>query len=138
MMNAPPPQTVTYRLRRSYLVVGGIGAVFFAALAIGSSAMAFGNPGGAVRHPKLMALALVLFWSSFTGLSFWVILAYFRERLVLGSTEITQHGVFRATTLRIAEIRQIQWTSSGFGRTLVISTGQAKAKVDLGNFTVPE
>ena len=137
MMNEPSPQTVTYGRRRFYLVAGALCTLFFVAMGVGSSAAAYWNVDGSFRYPKLCALVFALVWSWATSLGVAMLLAYFRERLVLGPTAVTQHGVFRTTTARIPEIQQIKWRLLGRGR-VVISTRQAKMKVRLDNFTFPE
>src|SRR5262245_33709454 len=96
-----PTDARCYRLRRYYLVVGVVCAVFFAAMGIASTVAALWNIDGSFARPQLAALIFGTFWSGFTLLAVWVIVAYFRERLYFGKAGVVQHGIFHSRSLQI-------------------------------------
>src|SRR5438132_3763373 len=67
-----------FRLRRYYLVIGVVCAALFAIMGVTSTLAAYWNIDGSFARPKLAALIFGTFWSGFTLLAVWVILAYFR------------------------------------------------------------
>jgi hypothetical protein len=127
-----------FRLRRYYLYVGIVCAVFFAAMGIGSTVAALWNFDGSFARPKLAALIFGTFWSGFTLLAVWVIAAYFRERLYFGKGAIVQHGIFRSRTLEIGEVLLIKWRAWPVGGSVVIRTHSEKVTIHLDNFTRDE
>jgi hypothetical protein len=133
-----PTDAKCFRLRRYYLVVGVVCAVFFAAMGIASTVAALWNIDGSFARPKLAALIFGFFWSGFTLLAVWVIVAYFRERLYFGKAGVVQHGIFRSRTLQIEEVFQIKWRSWPVGGSVVIRTHSDKATIHLDNFSKAE
>ncbi|HMP03757.1 MAG TPA: hypothetical protein PKC45_14765 [Gemmatales bacterium] len=127
-----------FRLRRYYLVVGVVCTVFFAVMGIASTVAALWNIDGSFARPKLAALIFGIFWSGFTLLAVWVIVAYFRERLYFGKAGVVQHGIFRSRTLLIEEVQQIRWRTWPVGGSVVIRTHSEKATIHLDNFTKDE
>ncbi len=124
-----------YRPRRYYLIVGIIGVTFCSTMAIFSVVAAYWNVDGSFGRPLLAAIILGTFWSVMLLASVWVILAYFREHLVLDGTEITQQGILRSKSLRIADATEIKWRRSPQGGSIVICTATHKIKIYFDNFT---
>jgi hypothetical protein len=133
-----PTDARCFRVRRYYLVVGVVCAVFFAAMGIVSTVAALWNIDGSFARPKLAALIFGIFWSGFTLLAGWVIAAYFRERLYFGKAGVVQHGIFRTRTLQIEEVHQIKWRPWPIGGSVVIRTPSEKATIHFDNFSKDE
>jgi hypothetical protein len=127
-----------YRLRRYYLILGVLCAIFFAAIGGFSTAAAYFNLDGSFPRPVLAAIIFAVFWSGFMLLSLWIVAAYFRERLILDSSEIVQHGVFRVRTLEVAEVCRIKWRNRPVGGSIVVRTELEKITIYLNNFTKDE
>ena len=133
-----PTEARCFRLRRYYLLVGIVGAVFFPAMGIGSTVAALWNIDCSFARPKLAALIFGTFWSAFTLFAVWVIVAYFRERLFVGKAAIVQHGIFRSRTLEFGEVLQIKWRIWPVGGSVVVRTHSEKVTIHLDNFTTDE
>jgi hypothetical protein len=123
-----------YRPRRDDLVVGIVCAIFFSTMAIVSVVAAYWNIDGSFARPLLAAIIFGIFWSIFLLLSVWVLLAYFRERLVVDRTTITQHGIFRCKRLCIDDATEIKWRRIPEGGSIVIRTAKRKIKIYFDNF----
>jgi hypothetical protein len=89
-------------------------------------------------NPELQALLIGIFWFGWVVLCAWVIVACFRERLILGETAIVQHGIFRPSTLAISDVTQIRWRAWPVGGTVFIKTRDDRVKIYLDNFTEEE
>jgi len=123
-----------YHPRRSYLIVGIVGAIFFSTMAIVSVVAAYWNIDGSFARPLLAAIIFGIFWSAMLLLSVWVLLAYFREHLVVDRTTITQHGILRCKSLRIADATEIKWRRIPKGGSIIIRTANRKIKIYFDNF----
>jgi hypothetical protein len=97
-----------YRPRQYYLIVGVLGATFFSTMGIVSFVAAYWNIDGTLPRPLLAAIIFGIFWSAMVLLRVWVLLAYFREHLIVDRTAITQHGILRSTSVRIADATEIK------------------------------
>jgi hypothetical protein len=73
-----------------------------------------------------------------TVLSAWLILAYFRERLILGKSTVTQHGILREKTIAVDELSHVTWRRIPNGGSLVVRTLADKLTIYLNNFTAKE
>ena len=133
-----PTEARCFRLRRYYLFLGIVCAVFFAVIGIGSAVAALWNFDGSIARPKLAALIVGTFWFGCTLLAVWVIAAYFRERLFFGKTAIVQHGIFRSRTLELGEVLEIKWRAWPVGGSVVVRPHSQKATIYLDNFTRDE
>ncbi|MEX0937676.1 MAG: hypothetical protein WDZ59_07425 [Pirellulales bacterium] len=131
-----PDAAKPYRLGRRYLVVGIVCSVFFAAVDIGSVAVVCLGVDGIAR--LVLALFFGLFWSSWLLLSVWLVAAYFREKLFLQQNSIVQHGIFRTTTLGLAEVWRVRWRPCRAGGTILAWTHWEKVAIPLINFTEEE
>ena len=127
-----------YRPRRYYLIVGIVGVVFFSAAAIISTYVAYWNIDGSFARPVLAAVIFGSFWSLFTLLSVWVVLAYYRECLTLDEGQITQQGIIRSKLMHIDDVTHIKWRRIPQGGSIVIRTLTDRLKIYFDNFTVEE
>jgi len=123
-----------YRPRRYYLIAGVLGATFFSTNGIVSFVAAYWNIDGSFPRPLLAAIIFGIFWSAMLLLSVWVLLAYFREHLIVDRTAITQHGILRSTSVRIADATEIKWRRIPLGGSIVIRTANRKIKIYFDNF----
>jgi hypothetical protein len=130
-----PTEAKCFRLRRYYLVVGIVCAVFFAVFGVTSTVVAYLNIDGSFPRPHLAALVFGVFWSGFTLLGLWVIAAYFRERLFLDDNTIVLNSTFRSKTLDVGDVVQVEWRISPVGGSIVVRTRSEKVKIYLDNFT---
>lgn len=128
----------TYRLRRSYLKQGIIYGTTFLVFGVGSSLASYFNIDGSFAEPELGALIFAVFWSFPMMLAIWMIVAYYRERLILEPKAIVQHGVFRIKRLENFEVRQVYWNPLTIAGTVLVKTLAEKIKIYLDNFTESE
>jgi hypothetical protein len=134
----PPAEARCFCPRRYYLVVGVLCGVFYSVIGVAAMVAAYWNIDGSLPLPKLEALICGVICSGFTLLAVWIILAYFRERLILASKTVVQHGVIRSRTIYCADIVHINWRWRPYSGSIVIQTPSAKFKIYLNIFTRDE
>lgn len=100
---------VCYRLRRYYLWVGVPSFVFSLAMGIKSVLAAYYNVDGSFPDPKAWAWGLGIGWSCLLLPGVWLILAHFRDRLVVSDTSIWQRGCFRERRVEFADVQRVVW-----------------------------
>jgi len=121
-----------FRLSRRVLYVGLAGLALFGGMGIFSVVFALSLP--ADRRIPLLCFFLASY-GAFTGLAIWVLLAYWRERLVLRPGEISVRDLYRWRTVRLAVVTEINWcTLSG---AIVLHTPTAKLRFYLQNYISP-
>ncbi len=101
-----------FRLGRGFLYTGVACTIFFALMAIGSTAMAFWNLDGSFRQPKEAAVVFGVFWTFWTALGIWLIFAYRRYRLCVGPNGIRQVGCFRKQAIAFDGLSRAEWRTS--------------------------
>ena len=69
-------------MRPYFRNVGLIGTIFFVVVGLVSTLAAYFNVDGSFARPKLAALLFGLFWSAFTLLGIWLLLLYYKYRLL--------------------------------------------------------
>ncbi len=131
-------KSICYRLGRQYLFIGLTGTIFFVAMGVWSVYAAYWNIDGSFPHPELHALLYGVFWLCFTGLGLWIIVAYFRERLFVSASGVTQHAcVFRRTML-FSEATQVLWKGVPAAGRVQLRSVKTRITIHLGNFTRQE
>src|ERR1700722_14396804 len=103
-----PDKGQCFRPRRHYLVVSVICAVFSLAMGITPAVLAWHHASPFPR-PERAALFFGVFWSVWTLLAVWVIVAYFRERLFVTNKMIIHYGIIRSRTIHVDEVIHINW-----------------------------
>lgn len=101
--------THCYRIRAYYRNLGLVGTIFFAAVGVVFTLLAYFNIDGSFAHPKLTALICGLFWSAFTCLGGWVLLVYYKYRLLVNDTTLRQISVFRDKQVDLHLVDQSIW-----------------------------
>ena len=109
-----------YHLRKYYLWIGAICTAGFLVFAVGSFIAAWWNIDGSFRHPRATAIGFATFWSCWLVLGVWILLAYFRERLVISMDRVRQSSCFRTRSLRhdevsIAQMAAVSWPRRELG-----------------------
>lgn len=128
-----------YRPRVYYLVFGVVCMVFYSGAACASTFAAWTNIDGSFRFPIPSAIFFGSFWSAWSLLSLWIIIAYFRERLVVEKRTITQRGVLVTRVIQSDEIVAIRWRQQPRGGKVVLySTSGRSLSIYLSNFTPAE
>ncbi len=107
---------------------------FVLTVAIKSTIAAYWNINGQFGD----ALIFSGIFSCLTLLCLWRIAAYFRFRLYVGETAVTQVGVFRVTTLPVADVVRVVWQTLPVLGTVVLRTSNAKVSIEFNNFTSEE
>lgn len=133
---ADPPRV--FRLRWYYLVIGIVGAVFFAAMGLFSVCSAYWNIDGSFPHPVRFAIGLGIVWSAFVLVSLWIITAYFRERLELTPVAIILQGVVYKRVIRWDDVSKVAWRRGPRQGVIVIRTSTGRSRIWLDNFTDDE
>jgi hypothetical protein len=124
-----------YRLGRQYVVLGIVCTAGFLAMDIVSVYVSCWNVDGSFARPKLAALICGVFWSSWTLLGLWLIVAYFRERLFVTTDSITQHGCIRKRTINFPDVVHVVWKRLPQGGSVVVRIQLARIKIYLANST---
>jgi hypothetical protein len=128
-----------YRPRVYYLAIGVVCLAFYSGAACASSFAAWTNIDGSFRFPIPSAIFFGSFWSAWSLLSLWIILAWFRERLIIEKRTITQRGVVFTRVIQIHEIAAVRWMKKPFaGKVLLDSNSGRSLRIDLRNFTPAE
>ena len=127
-----------YRIRNSYLAVGVICTAFFVAIGVTSVIVAWWNIDGSFRFPKSTAIGFGIFWSAFTALGVWIILAYYRERLFASNQGIRQRGCIRSRTVMFDEVVSGRWRRYPNGGSLVLRSPDRKIVIYFDNFSPDE
>lgn len=96
----------SFTTRRAHFRFGLLSLVLFSLVLAFSVLAAFDAP---VNRKIPTALIVGGFWSCWVGLSFWVVLAYFKESLTLGDADVHVTCVLGERTIVIAEIRRACW-----------------------------
>jgi len=137
-MSESPTKKGPYRLHQEYLITGIVCLVSFSAMTIGVTAAAYWNIDGSFPHPKRSALFHGVFWSAWTILSVWLIVAYYRVRLFLADGSIAEQGVLSKKTINLDEITHIRWRRHPDRGSIVIRAGRKKLTLHLRVYTTEE
>ncbi len=133
------PQVETcYRMRPYLRNVGVLCTIFFAIVGIGTTAVAYFNIDGSFARPELAAYFFGLFWSTFTLLGLWLLLAYSRYRLYIRGLSIRQVGVLTESTIDLRLVQELKWRRFPQGGSVAISATSGVMKIDLGNLCISD
>lgn len=127
-------QEKCYRHQRSKLVGGMLCSVFFFAMAAGSLIAVYWDIDGVTRYSKTTMTCFSLFWLMFLQSSLHSILAYYRARLVITGTKITDCGPVRSKSLQVDHVRHVHWGGIFAPGSVVLKTSDTKLKIYLGDF----
>jgi hypothetical protein len=127
-----------YRMRPYLRNVGVLCTIFFAIVGIVTTAVAYFNIDGSFARPELAAYFFGLFWSTFTLLGLWLLLAYSRYRLYIRGLSIRQVGVFTESTIDLRLVQELKWRRFPQGGSVTISAVSGVMKIDLGNLSTSE
>lgn len=131
-------KTTCYRPGRQYLILGIVSTTLFLVMDVGSVYVAYWNIDGSFPHPKLFALIFGIYWSCWTLLGLWLIVASLRERLFVSADSITQHGCVAKRTIRVPDVIQINWKGTPQSGGILVRSSFTKIKINLANFTRDE
>jgi hypothetical protein len=137
----PPDRTCyarVFRVRKYYRNVGIVCLFFFAAVGIASVwAILEGVPPERRPFAVWFALFLALFWSCWTGLSLWLLLAYCRESLELADGQVVTQGVFRRKQLLLDSVTDARWKHMKSG-AIRLRTMTERLTINFDNFEPTE
>ncbi len=125
------------RVRKSYLILGVVCAIGFAAIGTWSVVVAASNIDGSFPHPIPMAVFSGIFWGAWFLLSLYIIAASRREKLTVTSHSITQEGVFRSRTTAMSDVTSVKWRTWPVGG-IVIRYPHSRIKIHFDNFLTNE
>lgn len=126
------------RVRKSFLIVGVVSAVGFAAFGTWSVFAAALNLDGSFPHPLPMAVFFGMFWGGWFVLSLFLIAASCRERLTITSESIMHEGVFRNRTTSVSGITMVKWRAWPMGGSVVIRYPNSRITIHFANFGARE
>lgn len=132
-MNGDPMENRTYYFRTNPLYLGVMSSIFWFVAGMAALLCAFLVPGDGIENYQEQMLLFSSFFFAWMLSGFWLVAAYYRERLVLTETSITRHGVFRTKTLFLNDITKLTWFTR-FGK-IVLESSQGKLKISQGNLT---
>jgi len=121
-----------YRLSKGILAIGLLTTPFFAAMGVFGVLVSVLDDSS--PHPVAAALLFGCFWGSWTVLGLWVILAYLRERVIVGSGCFQIVDCFQTRTADVAAISRAIWKSRPNGGMLLMFTRVGKMKIYFGNY----
>jgi len=99
-----------FRVRKHYRNVGIVGLLFFSAVGIASVWAIWGlGPPDRRAFAVWFASFPALFWGCFSGLSLWILLAYWRENLELADGQVVTQGVIRRRQLLLNSVTDARW-----------------------------
>lgn len=127
-----------YRLRRYYLIIGIVSTVSYLSMGVVSSCAAYWNIDGSFARPKLAASIFAVFWSCFTLLGVWLIVAYVRFRLYITDNRVSEVGLIGSATIDINDANQVVWRLIPRGGSVVVRSFDAKIKIGFDNYTPKE
>jgi hypothetical protein len=108
--------------------------VFFALAGIVSTVVAAVNVDGSFLYPVPTAIFCGCFWSGFSFLGVWLILAYYRERLLVSSQIVRTTGCFRTREVQLPEVVRAVWKSLLKGGGLALYDRAGKVVIRFGNY----
>ncbi|QDU11195.1 hypothetical protein V202x_46140 [Gimesia aquarii] len=123
----------TYYFRYNPLYLGVLSGIFWFLLGTASVLVAYLNPDGAFKNPQKFILFCTTSYSVMILLSIWLVLSYYRERLVITDSTITLHGVFRKKTFFLSDITRLIWFTR-FGK-IILESPQGQMKLSQGKLT---
>jgi hypothetical protein len=103
-------------------------------MGVASTLVAYFNVDGSFARPKLAALIFGVFWLAFTCLAIWMLLAYYRSRLLVGATSLRQIGVFRDRQVRFSKVEQLKWRRFPQGGGVRMDGDFGVVKISFGDF----
>lgn len=118
--------------------VGVLCTILFSVMGIVTSTVAYFNIDGSFAQPELAAYFFGLFWSTFTLLSLWLLLAYSRYRLDIRGLSIRQVGVLTESNIDLRLVQEIKWRRFPQGGSVAISATSGVMKIELGNLCTSE
>jgi hypothetical protein len=126
--------TNCYRKRPFFRNVGLAHMVLCLGMGIFSVCLAWFNVDGSFRNPLLAALVGGAFWLAFSLIGVWLVLLYYRYRLLLDSDEILQVGVVRRQHVQVWQIEELKWRCIPAGGSVKLRGLFGVVVVELGNF----
>lgn len=127
-----------FRMRPYFRNVGLICTVFFAVVGLVSTLAAYFNVDGSFPRPKLAALVLGIFWFAFTLLGVWLLLLYYKYRLLVNDSMLRQIGVLRDDQADLNLVDELKWRCFPQGGSIRISGIFGVLKIELGNFNTAD
>jgi hypothetical protein len=133
-----PERDTCYRLRRKYLLVGVVAVTGCVVMGTTSTAAAWWNLDGSFPRPKLAAAIFAAFWSCFSLLGWWLILASIRFRLFVSNLGIEEQGVIWTTAIPFDQVTRLDWRLGPQRGSAKIHSSEAKITLHFDNFTPSE
>lgn len=109
----------TYRLRPYFRNVALTFTPVFLCFWIGS---VIGAYFGALAQPQIAVIMFSAFWGSWTLLGVWLIVAYFKNRLVLNGTTLHHVVFFHRKNIATNAVQNIKWRAYPISGSCVISS----------------
>jgi hypothetical protein len=122
-----------YRYPKMCLPVAIVGLVLSVVMIGVGVALQLLDPDGSLSK-TILAIVCVGVFGGFSLLSFYLLLAYRRDRFITSDKAIRHDGVLRSTTLPLAHIYRAVWRSWPRGGSVVLYTSWTRLAVHLGNY----
>ena len=124
----------TFRLKKETLKTGVFCLLCFLAMGTFSVVIATVAPPPKARlQPVHMAMFFGFFWGAWSCLSIWLLLSYWRERLIVSDDTVIQRGVFRTRGIRLNEIDRLVWRPAP--PQLQVIAGTTRLKIHFVKFS---
>jgi hypothetical protein len=118
--------------RDLYLAVGCL--LFFLAATLSSIWVALANADGSFAHPVTAAIVFGCFWGSWSLLSLFAVVAYFRMSAFAAEGVVRVNGVLRRRTVVLAEVTRARWRGWPLGGSLVLYCRAGRVALGFGNY----
>ena len=116
-----------------YRNIGWGCTALFATFAIVFTWAAATNVDGSFAKPVAAAWLFGTFWSAWTILGIYLIVAYYKYRLTTNAREIRQVGVLTDAILPICNITDAEWKQRPIHGSITLATVGDKLKIQFGN-----
>jgi hypothetical protein len=127
-----------YRLRPYFRNIGIACTSLFLCAWIGSVLVAYFNIDGSFARPGLAIIFFSIVWGSFTLLGVWLILAYFKYRLLRYDNTICHVGILQNKIISLDTLQELKWRQFPQGGSCVLTAVGTYIKIEFNNFTKAE
>jgi hypothetical protein len=90
-----------------------------------------------MAHPFFAALSYGIFTIVMGGMGWWLLLAYWKYRLIIQDDRITKVGIFTRKELRLGDVTEAHWRRPAGGGVLLV-TPDVRMKIDFNEYTTEQ
>jgi hypothetical protein len=126
----------TFRIRPFYRDIGLICVAIWSAFGVVAAWAAMTDPK--IAHPLAALLLFGAISSFFNGLGVWLLLAYWKYRLIIEDHHLTKIGIFATRELRLVDVTEAHWRLRPVGGGILLATPDVRMKLDFNEYTTEQ